>query len=144
MFEIILQIVFEIAATLGWESLKHSLRPQEKASVWLASVGHFLMGAIAGFASLLIFDRRLTPRAAVPGLSLILAPLLTGATMRWLGTFWSKRHREPPALFTFRGGAIFALGMALVRVIVFRTPLTPGATSGLPNFGMQPSAFGRG
>ncbi len=136
--------MFEIAATLGWESLKHSLRRKQKTTLWLASVGHFLMGAIAGFASLLIFDQRLTPRAAIPGLSLILAPLVTGAIMGWLGTLWGRRHREPPALFTFRGGAIFALGMALLRLIVFRTSLTPISTSRMPNFGMQPAAFGRG
>jgi hypothetical protein len=96
--------VFEIAATLGWESLKHSLRREQKATLWLASVGHFLMGAVAGLASVLILDQRLTPRAPIPGLSLILVPLATGAVMRWLG------------------GAVFAFGMALVRLIVFRTP----------------------
>jgi len=119
-FEIVLQIVFEIAATLGWDSLKHSLPREEKTAPWLASVGHFLMGAIAGFVSVLIFDQRLTPRAPVPGLSLILAPVATGAVMRWLGTLWTRTRGEPPTLFTFRGGAIFALGMVLVRLIVFR------------------------
>jgi len=59
------------------------------------------MGAIAGFASVLIFDQRVTPRAPVPGLSLILAPVATGAVMRWLGTLWTRRRGDPPTLFTF-------------------------------------------
>jgi hypothetical protein len=127
VFEVVLQIVLEIAAALGWESLKHSLRREHESKVFLASLGHFLLGVMAGFASLLVFDQRLTPRAAVPGLSLILSPLATGMTMNWLGKFWRRRSRERPALFTFRGGAIFAFGMALVRLVVFRTSLTPGS-----------------
>jgi hypothetical protein len=79
------------------------------------------MGTGAGFVSVLIFGQRLTPRAPIPGLSLILAPLATGALMRWLGRFWARRRGQLPGLFTFHGGAIFALGVVLVRLIVFRT-----------------------
>ena len=120
-----LQIAFEIAASLGWESLKLSLRRQHEATVWLASVGHFLMGVTAGFTSLLIFDQRLTPRAVIPGLSLVLAPLATGTVMKGLGTVWRRQGRERPALLPFRGDAIFALGMALVRLVVLRTSPAP-------------------
>jgi len=35
--------------------------------------------------------------------------------MRLVGDFWEPRQGWRPALFTFRGGALFAFGMAVVR-----------------------------
>ena len=73
------------------------------------------MGSFAGALSLLIFSARFFARPAIPGLSLVLSPIATGAAMHWLGELWRSRGREAPALFSFRAGAIFAFGMAIVR-----------------------------
>jgi hypothetical protein len=40
-----------------------------------------------------------------------------GIVMHWLGEFWRARGRDTPILFSFRSGAIFAFGMALVRFV---------------------------
>jgi hypothetical protein len=54
----------------------------------------------------------------MPGLSLVLAPIGTGVVaMHGLGEFWLRRGMDRPALFSFRAGAIFAFGMALVRFV---------------------------
>jgi hypothetical protein len=45
----------------------------------------------------------------------VLSPIGTGIAMHWIGEFWRERGR--PALFSFRAGAIFAFGMALVRFV---------------------------
>jgi hypothetical protein len=117
LLEILGQILFEIVVGLGWESLKHSLRGERKATPVLAGVGHLLMGLIAGVVSLMVFGRRLTPTSVFPGLSLVAAPIGTGLAMHGLGEFWNQRGRDRPVLFTFRAGAIFAFGMALVRFV---------------------------
>jgi hypothetical protein len=75
------------------------------------------MGICAGMLSLFIVGRRLVPHSLLPGVSLMLAPLGTGLAMHWLGELWRDRGKEPPALFSFPAGAIFALGMALVRFV---------------------------
>jgi len=115
--EILGQIVFEFATALGWESLKDSVRRERKATPVLAGIGHLLMGMTAGVLSLFLFGSRLTQRGPFPGISLILSPLGTGLAMHWLGEFWRDRGKDPPVLFTFRAGAIFAFGMALVRFL---------------------------
>jgi hypothetical protein len=120
VLEILGQILFEIVVGLGWESLKHSLRGERKSTPLLAGFGHLLMGLIAGVVSLIVFGRRLTPASAVPGLSLVAAPIGTGLAMHGLGEFWNQRGPERPALFTFRAGAIFAFGMALVRFVYLK------------------------
>ena len=77
------------------------------------------MGLIAGLLSLVVLGTRVTPRAVFPGVSLVLSPLVCGLAMHWLGEFWEAREQDRPVLFTFRAGAIFAFGMALVRFLYF-------------------------
>ena len=117
VLEILGQILFEFATAFGFESLKDSVRREREVTPLLASFGHFLMGSMAGVVSLVLFGSRLTQRALFPGISLIASPLGTGLAMHWLGEFWRERGRDRPVLFTFRGGAVFAFGMALVRFL---------------------------
>ena len=125
VLEVIAQIVFELATAFGWESLKHSVRRERRASPLLAATGHLLMGVSAGFVSLLIFGRRLASPGPVPGFSLVLSPIGTGLVMHWAGEFWRGRGWDRPVLFSFRAGAIFALGMALVRFVYFQWVWAP-------------------
>ena len=61
--------------------------------------------------------RVIAGRRPFRGVSLLLSPLGTGLAMHILGEFWSNRGKERPALFSFRAGAAFAFGMALVRFL---------------------------
>jgi len=117
VIEILWQILFEAATSFGWESLSHSMRTERKASPVLAGIGHLLMGLIAGVISLFILPGRLAPRSPLPGVSLVLSPLGTGLAMHLLGERWRERGHDPPKLFSFWSGAIFAFGMALVRFL---------------------------
>jgi hypothetical protein len=125
VFEILGQILFEIVLGLGWESLKHASRVERKATPVLAGVGHLLMGLIAGVVSLMVFGRRLTPASALPGLSLVAAPIGTGLAMHWLGGLWNEHGRDRPVLFTFRAGAVVAFGMALARFVYLELHWNP-------------------
>ena len=111
------QVLFELVATLGWESVKDSARRERQATPVLAGTGHLMLGVLAGILSLLIVPRRLAPHSPLPGLSLLASPIATGIAMHWLGEFWRGRGRDRPILFSFRAGAIFAFGMALVRFV---------------------------
>ena len=117
--EILGQIVCELLTGFGWEALGNSLPTERKPRPWLASVGFFLMGLAAGLLSLLLFPIRVTQRVLFAGVSLILSPLGTGLAMQWLGDVMEQRGGKRPVLFTFRAGAIFAFGMALVRFVYF-------------------------
>jgi hypothetical protein len=83
------------------------------------------MGLCAGIFSLLLFGRRLIARSPIPGLSLILSPIVTGIAMDRIGEFWRERGRDRPALFSFRAGAVFAFGMALVRFVYLEVGSKP-------------------
>ena len=116
--EVIGQILFEVLFGVGSESLKHSTDREGRSHPVRVALGHFLMGVIAGGLSLLLFNERLLARSAYPGLSLLLSPLGTGAAMHVLGARW-ENDDERPRLFSFRAGAIFAFGMAVVRFYYF-------------------------
>jgi hypothetical protein len=125
VFQVAGQVLFELLAGLGWESLGQGLRRERRANPALAAIGHFLMGSLAGVLSLLIFEGRFFARPAIPGLSLVLSPIATGIAMHWLGELWRSRGRDVPALFSFRAGAIFAFGMALVRFVYLELGWSP-------------------
>ena len=103
----------------------HASRRKRESTAALAAPGHFLMGAGAGIVSLLIVGRRLTPHSPLSGLSLFLSPLGTGLAMHWIGEFWREREMDRPGLFSFQAGAIFALGMALVRFVYLELHWSP-------------------
>jgi hypothetical protein len=115
--EIIGQVIVELLAAVGLESLADSgIRERESRPV-AAATTQFLMGLCAGVLSVLIYSRRLTPHSAIPGLSLLLSPVGTGIAMHWLGEMWRDQGKNPPVLFSFKAGALFAFGMAIVRFV---------------------------
>jgi hypothetical protein len=81
------------------------------------------MGMVAGVVSLLIVGR-LAPYS-FRGLSLVLSPLCTGLAMHLIGRYWRTEADNRPTLFSFRGGAAFAFGMALVRFIYLELEWRP-------------------
>jgi hypothetical protein len=118
VLEVVTQVLFELLTAFGWrESMKHSVRREDETTPVLAAFGHFLMGLAAGAISVAVIPQRIVPLSPVPGISLILSPVGTGVVMHWIGEFWRARGRERLALFSFRAGAIFAFGMALVRFL---------------------------
>jgi hypothetical protein len=131
LFELVLQLVldiagqvfFELLTAAGWGSADSP--GAERRRPVLAGLGQFSVGVIAGVLSLLAFRTRLVPRPLIPGVSLALSPIATGIVMQRLGDWWSGRGRERPVLFSFWAGAIFALGMALVRFVYLELGWNP-------------------
>jgi hypothetical protein len=74
---------------------------------------------------LVALPKRVTPPGPLLGISLVIAPLLTGTVTHALGARWSERAKNPPHGFTFVAGASFAFMMSLTRFsyIVLHWPL---------------------
>ena len=119
LLEIAGETLFAMAGAVLTAALEPSRTGEDRSRRWLAGIGHVVMGAAAGVVSLLVLQQRVVPHATVPGASLLLAPLFTGLLLEWLGRWWTSRGNVRLALFTFRGGFLFALGMAAVRFSFF-------------------------
>jgi hypothetical protein len=120
LWEFVLSVIFESVAGFVWMFLKHAVGSERKSVPFVAAIGQILLGISAGVISLVLVRQPMAAPLVVPGLSLIVAPLATGLVMHWLGAFWYQRTGERPALFTFRGGAVFAFAMALTRFLHFQ------------------------
>jgi len=80
-----------------------------------AAVSLLLLGAVLGGLTWLAWPYRIVEAGPLPGLSLLVSPLLNGLLAEAVGT-WRERHGRPRTyLSTFWGGGLFAFGMAAVR-----------------------------
>ena len=122
ILEVVSQVVFELAASLGWASLRDGMRSERTSHPVLAPIGQFLLGVFAGILSLLIVSHRIWSSSPLPGISLLVSPMWTGVVMYSLGNMWPESRGEKPGLFSFWGGATFAFGMALTRFIYIEDP----------------------
>ena len=107
--------MFEFLAGVGAEALGNAIALERDREPALAILGQCFLGAIAGLVSLLMVPRRLVPISPVPGLSLVLAPLVAGAAMEGIGRLWLRLGWDRSAIFSFQGGAIVAFVIGLVR-----------------------------
>lgn len=80
--------------------------------------GLAIVGAMTGgFVTWLLPTRLLGP-PAMPGTSLIILPLLNGALMHVYGAWQGRRRTRASFAATFWGGASFAFGFAVVRLLM--------------------------
>lgn len=111
-FQFLVEFIFEAAT----EAIIELFNPSRKHGTVLSTIGLVLGGAVAGVISSTLIAHRLAPNlVGVPGLSLFVAPLIAGAAMKQLGNLARRIGLNPSILLTFRGGAIFAFSMALIR-----------------------------
>jgi hypothetical protein len=113
-WEVLSQIVVELLVELGFESMGESVRRRHRAHPVVALVGAAVMGGVAGLLTSLIWPTRFLQPGPLPGVSVIVSPLVTGLVMQQYGRW---RGPESSYLATFWGGACFAFGMALVRFV---------------------------
>ena len=113
--EIVLQVVLELLFELGLRRVGEIVaRPKRP---WLAAIGYALLGSIAGGISLLLFPAHLlqTPTARI--VNLLLTPLAAGAAMVALGRWRQRKGQRLIRLDRFAYGYLFALAMAIVRLV---------------------------
>jgi hypothetical protein len=120
LIELAIQLAGEFLVALGFESLAQSLGRRERPHRLLAGLGCLLIGALAGGVVTFIYPRHVSPGATLPFFAVVILPLLVGAAAFWLGRRAEAAGRPRPALSTFWGGALFALGMSLTRFLLLR------------------------
>lgn len=114
LVEVLVQFFAELLLELGFEAVAHSIRRGRLANPVLAAVGLLIIGAAAGFVSCWILPRPLfRPVPHFSGISLVLAPLATGAAMHAFGCWRRRGGGDPSLLATFWRGALFAFAMGL-------------------------------
>ncbi len=118
LFELVVQVLGEFLFTLGWESLGHALRGSRKANPILAVFGWAIIGAMCGVVSVLVVPQRLLPPSRFPGLSLVVAPVISGVLMKAVGDRRREAGKDTTALATFWGGTTFAFALAATRYLL--------------------------
>ena len=114
------EILFGLAAAVLSAAFVEAISDDGQSNKLLAGIGHITMGVIAGAVSLLVLQHQIVHNVPIPGASLVSGPIVTSGVFEVLGRWWVRRGNVRMALFTFRGGACFALGMALLRFTPFK------------------------
>ena len=117
IIELVWQLVIEVLAELGLHSLREVFHEREKRNPYFAVPGYLLLGLISGLSSLLIFPHSFIRRDSFHGTSLVSMPLLGGALMAGIGLLRRRRGQELIQLDSFAYGALFGLGMSLMRFL---------------------------
>lgn len=120
LVELLLQLVGEILISAGLESLAQSIGRREKPHWTLAGFGCLLIGAITGLVITLVYPHHVSPSLTLPYFAIVILPALVGLAGLWLGSRAEAAGRRRPALATFSGGALVALGMSLTRFLILR------------------------
>lgn len=118
LFELFGHVLLEAFVQMGKRSLTEPFVASTLADPLWAVPGVLIMGGVAGTFITLLFNTRLITPVFVPGLSLVLMPLVAGYATRWLGRMFSGDGRERIYLVTYAGGAFFAFGLAALRLLL--------------------------
>ena len=114
--EVLLQIIVEMLAGGLWRTLADTTRRVSQADPFAALLGFILLGAFFGGLSGLAIPHRIVRAPPIPGMSVLVAPVVTGALMHAYGRWRRQSGRETSWLTTFSGGVIFAFAFAIVRL----------------------------
>ena len=117
LFEFLLEVAGELMLELGLRSIGETIIPREHRNRLLAGFGYGLLGAIAGGLSLLMFPNAFARSETFHGISIFIAPVMTGLAMAGLGWLWEKKGQQRLPIDSFAYGFIFALPMAIVRFL---------------------------
>jgi hypothetical protein len=121
--EMFLEIFFEAAFVFAaefigaiiWRGVAAVFDTSEFKNPLVACIGYMFLGGVAGGLSLLLFPHPLVHPSRVPGLSVVISPVLSGLGMSLVGSTLRKRNKKAVQIESFGYGFAFALGMALVR-----------------------------
>jgi hypothetical protein len=119
VLEILLEAAFEFAAdflgALVLRGIAEIFNTSEFKNPLVACIGYVFLGGLAGGLSLFFIPHHLVHPSKVPGLSVVISPILAGFGMSLVGSTLRKRNKNAMQLENFGYGFAFAFGMALVR-----------------------------
>lgn len=119
LFEILLELVLPLFAEFIAELALHQLGEipwmRKTGRVVLTSILYFGVGLAAGFISLLIFPKAFARSSTLPGISLVITPILGGVLMSYIAWFRVRTWDWTIRFETFAYGFLFAFAMTLLR-----------------------------
>lgn len=117
--EILCEAAFEFAAeflgALVLRGIAEIFNTSEFKNPLIACIGYVFLGGLAGGLSLYFFPHPLVHPSKVPGLSVVISPILAGFGMSLVGSTLRKRNKNLIQIENFGYGFTFAFGMALAR-----------------------------
>jgi hypothetical protein len=117
--EVFLEAAFEFTVeflgSLVLRGIEAVFDTSESKKPLLACLGYVFLGGVVGGLSLLLFPHPLVHRSRVPGLSLVVSPVLAGLGMSFVGSSRRRRNKKVMQIESFGYGFGFAFGMAVVR-----------------------------
>jgi hypothetical protein len=114
-FEAVFEFALEFLTLLLLRGIAAVFDTSEFKNPLLACFGYIFLGAVVGGISLLFFPHPLVHPSRVPGVSVIISPVLAGLGMSFIGSMQRKRNKKVMRMESFGYGFAFAFGMALVR-----------------------------
>lgn len=117
LLEFILSGFFDVLLELLSHGFGSSKDARGRSHPVIGAVALLLLGGAAGGLTSWVLPTRLLSRPTVPGASMVVSPLLNGALMHYYGSWQARHHGRSSAIANFWGGALFALGFAVVRFL---------------------------
>lgn len=115
IFEAIGEYILAAIWDLMLRAVGEVFQTSELPNPVLAAFGYVLIGLTTGGLSLLFLPHRLIRHSRVPGVSLIISPVMTGLMMALTGKILRRRRKTVTRMESFGYGFAFAFGVALVR-----------------------------
>lgn len=116
-FEAVFEFVLEFLTLILLRGIAAVFDTSEFKNPLLACIGYVFLGGVVGGISLLFFPHTLVHPSRVPGVSVIISPVLAGLGMSFVGSVHRKRNKKVMRIESFGYGFAFAFGMALVRFL---------------------------
>lgn len=122
LLEILLELVVPLFAEFLAELALHELGRipwmRKTGRVVLTAIIYFGVGLIAGVISLLIFPKAFARSSTLPGISLVITPILGGLLMSYIAWLRVRTWDWTIRLETFGYGFLFAFAMTWLRFLL--------------------------
>jgi hypothetical protein len=119
--ELLIEVIFELASETFTAFIIRSVRnlvgKSKAINPVFAEITYFLLGAVCGVGSVIAFPHPLVHPSRVHGISVVLAPIITGLIMSQIGLMRRRKGRDSVQIESFGYGFTFALGLAVVRFV---------------------------
>jgi len=122
LLEILLEFVVPLFAEFLAELALHELGRipwmRKTGRVVLTAIMYLGVGLVAGFISILIFPKAFARSSTVPGISLVITPILGGLLMSYIAWLRVRTWDWTIRLETFGYGFLFAFAMTWLRFLL--------------------------
>lgn len=123
--ELFIQLAAEFLVGLGFGSAREAVAYSRRLHWMFAALGCVLIGGLTGLVVTLIYPHHVSPAVSLPYVAVIILPLIVGSLALWVGNRAERAGRERPALTTFWGGGLLAIGMSVTRFMILRSGWRP-------------------